>query len=156
VRRLIDPIVDGRADMVVGSRLRTHTQEAFRPLHRFGNFLFTTLFNLLFRARLSDMLSGYRAMTRELVKSITIRSGGFDIETELTIRTVESGYRVLEVPLPYGERPEGSESKLRTLPDGLRVLRRMLLAGRKGRLRAMTGAVLMLIMAAAFLSALLR
>lgn len=154
--RLIEPILQGRADMVVGSRLRSHTQEAFRPLHRFGNFFFTTLFNLLFRARLSDMLSGYRAMTRELAKSIHIRSGGFDIETELTIRTVESGYRVTEVPLPYGERPEGSVSKLRTLPDGIRVLTRMLIAGRKGRLRAITGALLLAIMFASIVAAFLR
>lgn len=156
VGRLIEPIREGRADMVVGSRLRTHSHEAFRPLHRFGNFMFTALFNLLFRARLSDMLSGYRAMTRELVKSLQIRSGGFDIETELTIRTVESGFRVAEVPLPYGERPEGSVSKLRTLPDGMRVLTRMLIAGRRGRLRAITGAVLLLIAAVALASSFLR
>jgi len=156
VGRLIEPIVQGRADLVVGGRLHIHSRAAFRPLHRFGNFMFTTMFNVLFRARLTDMLSGYRALTRELVKSIHLRSGGFDIETEITIRTIESGYHVLEIELPYGERPDGSQSKLRTLPDGFRVLRRMFVAGRKGRLRAITAAVLLLIMTAAFLASFLR
>jgi glycosyltransferase involved in cell wall biosynthesis len=142
--RLIAPIIEGHADMVVGTRLRDHGEEAFQPLRLLGNWVFTGLFNLLFEARLSDMLSGYRALSRNAVKSLSIQSGGFDIETELTILAVERGFRIVEVPLPYGKRPEGSASKLRTLPDGLRVLRRMVLGSRRGRRRAFAGGVALL------------
>jgi glycosyltransferase involved in cell wall biosynthesis len=149
VGRLIAPIREGRADMVVASRLRDHHGEAFHPLRLIGNRAFTALFNWLFSARLSDMLSGYRALSRDVVKSIPIVSGGFDIETELTIRALEGGFRIAEVPLPYGKRPQGSQSKLRTIPDGLRVLRRMLLAGRRGRVRGALAAAFLLAAAAA-------
>jgi len=144
VGKLLRPIREGRAGMVVASRLKTHSSESFRAFHALGNWMFTTLFNLLFGARLSDMLSGYRALSRETVRSITILSGGFDVETELTIRAIDGGITVAEVPLPYGVRPEGSESKLRTIPDGLRVLRRMLLSGRRSRPRILIAAAALL------------
>jgi glycosyltransferase involved in cell wall biosynthesis len=136
VGHLIAPILEGRADMVLGARLSQFRGDSFRPLHFFGNWLFTTLFNLLFGARLSDTLSGYRALTRAAARAIRLDSGGFDVETEINIRAVEAGFRIVEVPLPYGSRPEGSQSKLHTFRDGFRVLRRMLSASPRGRRRA--------------------
>jgi len=150
--RLVAPILEGQADMVVGARLSQHGGDSFRPLHLFGNWLFTTLFNVLFGAKLSDTLSGYRAMTRAVARSIRLDSGGFDVETEINIRVLEGGFRIVEVSLPYGTRPEGSYSKLNTFRDGFRVLRRMLSASPRGRRRALVaGSVLLAVAIAAVL-----
>lgn len=122
--------------MVLGTRLTEHSADAFGPFKLLGNWIFTTLFNVLYRAKLSDSLSGYRAMSRAVAKTIRLDSGGFDIETEINIRVVEGGFRVAEVPLPYRKRPEGSFSKLNTFRDGARVLKCMLTASPHGRRRA--------------------
>lgn len=141
--RLLAPIAEGRADMVVGSRLAQDSGESFRPLNLIGNWMFTRLFNLLFGARISDTLSGYRALSRNLVRSLRLDSGGFDIETEINIGAVEGGFRIAEVSLPYFRRPEGSQSKLNAFRDGFRVLMRILLGSPRGRRRVMAAAAIL-------------
>ena len=114
VRKLLEPVMKEQADMAVAVRLAEYTATSFRPLHVFGNNLVRRLINWIFNSNLSDIMSGYRAYSRELVQSIPILSSGFEVETEMTIRILDYGFRIKEVPLPYRERPEGSVSKLRT------------------------------------------
>lgn len=122
VHLLLQPLLEGKADMVVATRLAEYSAESFRPLHVFGNNLVRSLVNWIFQSRLTDILSGYRGFTREVVKTLPILSSGFEVETELTIRTLDYQFTIQEVPVPYRERPEGSFSKLHTFRDGYRVL----------------------------------
>src|SRR5207247_2449094 len=78
--------------------------------------------NSIFKVRLTDILSGYRAFNRKLVKSLPLFGGGFEIETELTIKALERGYRIVEVPIDLSERPTGSSSKIRLVRDGMRIM----------------------------------
>jgi glycosyltransferase involved in cell wall biosynthesis len=126
VRKLIQPILDGRADMVVGTRLTQHEDTSFRPLHVFGNQLVLRTINVLFGARLSDVLSGYRAFSRLFMTTAPVLSRGFEIETEITCHALEHHLPVIEIPVAYGVRPSGSVSKLHTFRDGYRVLRAIL------------------------------
>lgn len=121
-RDLMQPIIDGRAEMVVGTRLGQPGAGSFRPWHVFGNKLVIRAINALFQARLSDALSGYRAFSRRFAKTMPVLSRGFEIETEITLHALEHGIAIVEVPVAYGARPTGSESKLRTFRDGYRVL----------------------------------
>jgi len=121
VHALLEPILRGDADMVVGSRLRASGSE-FRRLNRVGNRLFACVVNALFRARVTDVLSGFRAIRRSLVRGVALSSGGFAIESELTIKALEHGYRVVEVPTVLHARPAGCPSKLRRFRDGLCIL----------------------------------
>lgn len=123
VRAVMQPVIEGRADMVVGTRLQKHEDASFRPLHVFGNQLVLRSINLLFGAKLSDVLSGYRAFSKRFMKTIPVLSKGFEIETEITLHALEHHLPVVEIPVPYGVRPEGSESKLNTFSDGYRVLK---------------------------------
>ncbi len=118
------------SDMVVGTRLEGHARSAFPALHAFGNRMISRLIATLFSSRVTDVLSGYRALTGDLVRSIHLRSQGFDIETELTLQTLVRGHTICETPIRYGARPKGSASKLNTWSDGLRILRLMLLVFR--------------------------
>ena len=127
VHRLIAPLLDERADMTVGSRLMDAEQSAFRRLHVPGNQLVSRIINLIFGSEIRDLFSGYRAMTREVAKSVPVLARGFDVETELTLQALYRQFVIKEVPAPYGVRPEGSYSKLRTIPDGLKVLLRLFL-----------------------------
>lgn len=122
VHNLIDPILRERADMVVGSRLLNRVDSDFKRLNMFGNIFFLKVLNTIFNVKLTDILSGYRAMTRELVQDTPILSTGFEIETEITIRALEAGYIVEETPVKLGTRPHGSESKIHVIRDGLRIL----------------------------------
>ena len=122
VWQLLKPVLDGSAEMSVAARLEEYSEKSFRPFHIFGNNLVRRLVNWIFRSNLTDIMSGYRVCTRELVKSVPIFSPGFEVETEFTIRTLDYGFRVTEVRVPYRKRPEGSSSKLRTFQDGLSIL----------------------------------
>ena len=121
VKRLIEPILCDQADMVNATRLAVG-DDAFRRGHRFGNVLLTTVVSRTFGREMTDILSGYRAMSRRFVKSFPALSEGFEIETEITVHALELGLRVGEVSTPYRERPEGSVSKLNTVHDGIRIL----------------------------------
>lgn len=125
VHQLVKPIIEGRADMVVGSRFLAEASE-FHALNLIGNKLFLSMVNILFGAKLTDILSGYRAMSRRFVKGLPLVVPGFEIETELSIKGVERGYRIEEVPTRLRTRPEGSFSKLRRFHDGVRILRTIL------------------------------
>ncbi|OUJ13543.1 glycosyltransferase family 2 protein [Acetobacter sp. DsW_063] len=108
-------------DMVNGARV-TDRVAAYRPGHQLGNRVLTGLVNAIFGKRLSDMLSGYRVFSRRFVKSFPALSGGFEIETELTVHALELAMPISELQTKYIERPEGSVSKLRTYHDGFRIL----------------------------------
>ena len=127
VHRLLQPILDGNADMVVAARLQQHSDKSFRKFHLVGNQLVCGIINRIFGARISDIFSGYRAFTRECALTIPITSRGFDVETELTVQSLYRGLVIREVEAPYGERPAGSVSKLSTVPDGVRTLLRLFL-----------------------------
>jgi hypothetical protein len=108
-------------DMVVGARVG-ETAGLYRPGHAFGNWMLSSLVRAMFGNEYRDMLSGYRVLSRRFVKSFPAMSGGFEIETELTIHALELEMPAAEVPIPFRERAEGSESKLRTFRDGCRIL----------------------------------
>ncbi len=122
VGELLRPVLQGQADMTVGARLVEYTGRSFRPMHVAGNRLVRWLINRIFGADLTDILSGYRAFNRKVVNRVPVVSSGFEVETELTIQMLYYRLKILEVPVPYRERPEGSVSKLRTVRDGVRVL----------------------------------
>lgn len=121
-RDLIQPILEGRADMVVATRLEQDNSAGFRPFHVLGNAMVLKTINGLFDAQFSDVLSGYRAFSRRFVKTMPVLSRGFEIESEITLHALEYRVPVLEIPIAYSARPHGSESKLHTLRDGYRVL----------------------------------
>ncbi|HOF19109.1 MAG TPA: glycosyl transferase, partial [Phycisphaerae bacterium] len=102
--------------------LSEFADRSFRPLHVLGNKLVRGLINRIFHANLTDILSGYRAFNRRVVNRVPIVSGGFEVETELTIHTLYYRLRIVEVQVPYRARPDGSVSKLHTFRDGARVL----------------------------------
>ena len=127
VHRLLEPILAGDADMVVAARLQQYTDKSFRKFHVAGNQMVCGIINRIFHSNISDIFSGYRAFTRDCALTIPITSRGFDVETELTVQSLYRGMVVKEIEAPYGERPSGSFSKLRTIPDGIRVLLRLFL-----------------------------
>ena len=120
---MIEIVSTDNADMVVGNRLKTHTNKAFRPLHTFGNKLVRLLINKLFKSNLRDIMSGFRIMNRTFSKNINIMSSGFEVETEMSIKALKYGYVIKEMDINYRERPVGSISKLNTMKDGLLVLK---------------------------------
>jgi hypothetical protein len=124
-RAMIGKLVAERLDMVCAVRV-DREEAAYRPGHRIGNRLLTGFVAHVFGQSFTDMLSGYRVFTRRFVKSFPVLSGGFEIETELTVHALELELPVGEVPTPYYSRPEGSASKLSTWRDGLRIIRTVL------------------------------
>ena len=126
-REMTALVLDGKADMAVGDRLSTtYFTENKRPFHNFGNMLVRKSINLLFQNQIKDIMTGYRAFSYEFVKTFPVLSKGFEIETEMTIHAVDKNMAVRNVLIDYRDRPEGSESKLNTYSDGLRVLRTIL------------------------------
>ena len=125
IDQLLQPVIEGYADMVVGDRHSAgfYQAENKRNLHGFGNNLVKTLINFLFRSDLKDIMSGLRVFNKEFVKLISINSDGFEVETEMTLHALDKKYRIIEVPISYKDRPEGSYSKLNTISDGIRVIK---------------------------------
>jgi len=119
--KMIQALTDNSLDMVNGARV-TSIEKAYRPGHRFGNWMLTTMVARVFGNRISDMLSGYRVMSRRYVKSFPALSAGFETETELTVHALELRMPIAEIATPYKDRPEGSISKLSTFKDGFRIL----------------------------------
>lgn len=124
IHDLIRPILEGTADMVVGDRHSGghYAAENKRALHGFGNQLVQRMVNRLFKARLVDIMSGYRAFNRSFVKTYPILVEGFQIETDMTLHALNRRMRIVEIAVEYKDRPEGSFSKLNTLSDGFRVI----------------------------------
>lgn len=123
--QMIETLRRHNLDMVIGRRV-SGAKLAYRPGHRIGNRMLTGFVSRLFGSALSDMLSGYRVMSRRFVKSFPVGTSGFEIETELTIHMLQVEAPYTEIDTAYSERPEESPSKLRTIPDGFRVLGTMM------------------------------
>jgi glycosyltransferase involved in cell wall biosynthesis len=119
--RMLQPILEGLADVVVGTRFGSEKSE-FRSVNRIGNRILLGFLNALFSAKVTDLLSGYRAMTREFVKQVPVLSAGFELETELSVLALERGFRTVEIPIRVRGRPPGSHSKISVIRDGLRIL----------------------------------
>lgn len=122
-QEMVDLVLSGRADMVIGDRLSsTYFTENKRFGHNFGNVLVRGLINKLFKSNVRDIMTGQRAFSRDFVKSFPVLSKGFQVETEMTIHTLDKNLKWAEVPVEYRDRPEGSVSKLNTISDGIKVI----------------------------------
>ena len=120
---LLQPVLDGSADMVIGDRLSTtYFTENKRPLHNSGNKLVRSLINRLWNVNIHDIMTGYRAFSRRYVKLFPVMSEGFEIETEMTIHALDKRFTIEEKPIAYSDRKEGA-SKLNTVKDGFKILR---------------------------------
>ena len=126
VHQLIAPVLAGEADMVVGSRLHPGLKSDFRQLNRWGNRLLLAVLNSTFKVKLTDILSGYRAFNRKFIKGVPLFGGGFEIETELTIKAIARGLRIVEIPTVLTARPAGSHSKIKIWRDGTIILNTIL------------------------------
>ena len=126
-REMADLVLNRSVDMVVGDRLSsTYFTENKRPFHNFGNSIVRKSINILFKNQIKDIMTGYRAFSYEFVKTYPVLSKGFEIETEMSIHAVDKNMFVDNVVIAYRDRPEGSESKLNTYSDGMKVLRTIL------------------------------
>lgn len=123
-RALCDPILNGEADMTVGDRLSngTYAEENKRAFHGFGNNLVRFMIKWIYGYGFDDVMTGYRAFSKPFVKTFPVLSEGFQIETELSIHAVDRRWRIIDVPIVYRDRPAGSESKLNTVSDGIKVI----------------------------------
>lgn len=123
-RALCDPVIAGEADMTVGDRLSngTYAEENKRAFHGFGNDLVRSMIKWIYGYSFEDVMTGYRAMSQPFVKTFPVLSEGFQIETELSIHAVDHRWRIKDVPVEYRDRPAGSESKLDTVGDGIKVI----------------------------------
>ena len=123
-KEMCDIVLEGKADMVIGDRLSsTYFTENKRPFHNVGNKVVRLLINKLFNNNVKDIMTGYRAFSYSFVKGFPVLSKGFEIETEMTIHAVDKNFKLVEVPVTYRDRPEGSVSKLNTVSDGIKVIR---------------------------------
>lgn len=128
IKKLIEPIKNGTADMVVGDRITSgaYKKENKRRFHEFGNNLVKKMINTLFKSNLQDVMSGYRAFNKVFVKNVPILSSGFEVETEMTLTALDRKFIIKEVPVDYKDRKDGSVSKLNTFKDGINVLKTIL------------------------------
>lgn len=120
---MVDEVLTRQSDMVVGDRLSsTYFEENKRPFHGFGNTLVRSSVNWIFGSRIQDIMTGYRAFSYRFVKTFPVLSKGFEIETEMTIHAISMNMAIRNVIIDYRDRPAGSESKLDTVSDGIKVL----------------------------------
>ncbi len=120
---MVEKVLEKKVDMVVGDRLSsTYFTENKRPFHNFGNDLVRKSINLLFKSDIKDIMTGYRAFSYQFVKSFPVISKGFEIETEMSIHAIDKNMLLDNVVVDYRDRPEGSESKLSTYSDGMKVI----------------------------------
>lgn len=125
VHKLIEPIVNNEADMVIGDRLSngTYQKEIKKNFHEFGNNLVRYSINILFNNKLKDIMTGYRVFSKKFVKNMPVMSPKFELETEMTLFALDKKYRIKEIPIVFRERPDGSESKINTFSDGIKVIK---------------------------------
>lgn len=120
---MVKPVLENDVDMVIGDRLSTtYFSENKRPLHNTGNKLVRSLINRLWNVKINDIMTGYRAFSRRFVKLFPVMTEGFEIETEMTIHALDKRLNIVEKPIEYSDRKEGS-SKLNTVKDGLKILK---------------------------------
>lgn len=123
-KRMCDYVLNENVDMVIGDRLSsTYFTENKRPFHNFGNRIVRWSINTIFRSKINDIMTGYRAFSYQFVKSYPVLSKGFEIETEMTIHAIDKNFTLKEIPVQYRDRPEGSVSKLNTYRDGAKVIK---------------------------------
>ena len=120
---MVAMVADGQCEMVIGKRIADETERTYRPGHRLGNASLTWIFQKLFKLDITDTLSGYRVISRRLVKSLPSRAQGFEIEAELNAHSAVMDVNIAEVPTRFVGRPAGDDSKLSTVKDGTRILR---------------------------------
>jgi len=148
-REMVDKVLIRKDDMVVGDRLSsTYFEENKRPFHNFGNSIVRWSINTLFKNDIKDIMTGYRAFSYVFVKTFPVLSKGFEIETEMSIHAVDKNMFVENVVIDYRDRPEGSESKLNTYSDGIKVLMtimRLFRTYRPGRFFGVIGGILALL-----------
>ena len=121
---MVKEVLEKQADMVIGDRLSsTYFTQNKRPFHNFGNRLVRSLICHLWHTKVKDIITGYRAFSRSFVKLYPVMSGQFEVETDMTIHALDKNFRLVEIPIDYRDRPEGSNSKLNTFSDGFKVLR---------------------------------
>lgn len=127
VHKLIIPIAEERADMTTGNRISngSYKKENKRLFHDFGNNLVKNTINRLFRSKLKDIMTGYRAFSKKFVKNMPVLSQGFEIETEITLYALDKLFIIKEIPITYRNRQSGSKSKINTIPDGIRVIKKI-------------------------------
>lgn len=125
VHQLIEPVKNNEADMAIGDRLSngTYQKEIKKNFHEFGNYLVRKAINVLFGNKLKDIMTGYRVFNKMFVKNMPVMSPGFELETEMTLFALDKRFRIKEVPIVFKERPDGSESKINTFSDGIKVIR---------------------------------
>lgn len=125
VHKLIEPVVKGEADMAIGDRLTngTYQKENKRHFHEFGNQLVRKAINVAFKTNLKDIMTGYRVFNKIFVKNMPVLSPKFEIETEMSLHALDKKFIIKEIPIVYRDRPEGSESKLNTISDGMKVIK---------------------------------
>ena len=125
VHKLIKPVEENMADMVIGDRLSngTYGKENKRKFHGFGNSLVKWLVNISYKSKIEDIMTGYRVFSRTFVKTIPVLSKKFEIETEMSLHALDKNLKIVEIPITYRDRPEGSKSKLNTFKDGFKVLK---------------------------------
>lgn len=125
VHKLIEPVVSGEADMAIGDRLSngTYQKQIKRNFHEFGNNIVRDSINLLFKCNLKDIMTGYRVFNKLIVKNMPVISPNFELETEMTLFALDKRFRIKEIPIDFRERPDGSESKINTFSDGIKVLK---------------------------------
>lgn len=122
-KEIVDLVLNKGVDMVIGDRLSsTYFEENKRPFHNLGNKVVRFLINKLFKSNVRDIMTGYRGFSKQFVKSFPVLSKGFEIETEMTIHSLDKNFLLEEIPVQYRDRPEGSVSKLNTFSDGFKVL----------------------------------
>lgn len=123
-REMCNYVLNENVDMVIGDRLSsTYFKENKRPFHNFGNRIVRWSINKIFKSKINDIMTGYRAFSYEFVKSYPVLSKGFETETEMTIHAIDKNFTLKEIPVQYRDRPEGSVSKLNTYKDGVRVIK---------------------------------
>ena len=123
-REMCNYVLNENFDMVIGDRLSsTYFTENKRPFHNFGNRIVRMFINIIFRSKINDIMTGYRAFSYQFVKSYPVLSKGFEIETEMTIHSIDKNFTLKEIPVQYRDRPEGSVSKLNTYKDGVKVIK---------------------------------
>ena len=125
INKLIEPVKNGQADMVIGDRLSngTYQKENKRHFHEFGNNLVKKSINILFKTNLKDIMTGYRVFNKMFVKNMPVMTPKFEIETEMTLYALDKKYIIKEIPIVYRDRQEGSISKLNTISDGIKVVK---------------------------------
>jgi len=151
-RLLIEEYMREPLDMITGIRSAQDSSHLFRPMHQWGMSVFAAVLNLVFRFKPLDLFSGLRLFARRFYQNVPVLSRGFELEIELTIQAIDKGFSMTEIPVPFRSRATGSESKLKTVRDGLRIFRLLVVLFRDYRPLAFFGVISAIIAASGLLA----